>query len=136
MVRLIAFVDTFLTIITHTEVVVDGIATAADSQEMVLLATVLGYQVGPVGRTAIGQHLLHHVVAGTDILAQQTLLQHSTANLIDGVSRTLGGCCRAVTGIGQELHETEVVELLSGHELRHTGGLRPAVISVVADGRL
>ena len=44
--------------------------------------------------------------------------------------------CSTITSIGQELHETEIVELLSVHELRHTGSLRPAVVSVITDNGL
>ena len=58
-VGLIAFVDAFLTVITHTQVVVDTLATGADSEVVVLLAAVLGHHAGPVVGAAVGQHLLH-----------------------------------------------------------------------------
>ena len=135
-VGLIAFVDAFLTVITHTQVVVDVLATGADGQVVVLLAAVLGHHAGPVISVAVGKHLLHTEGTRALRLTEQTLLEDCAANLIDGMRGQIRSSHSAITSVGQELHETEIIELLSGHKLRHTSGMRPTVVSVVADGRL
>ena len=82
-VLIIAFVDTLLLIVTDAEVVVDVLAATAYCEVVVLLTAVLSHHVGPVVGIAVGQHLLHLVVSGADVLTKQTLLEDRAADLID-----------------------------------------------------
>ena len=82
-VLVIAFVDTLLLVVTYAEVVVDVLTAAAYCEVVVLLTAVLSHHVGPVVGIAAGQHLLHLVVAGADVLTKQTLLEDRAADLID-----------------------------------------------------
>ena len=82
-ILIIAFVDTLLLVVTYAEVVVDVLTAAAYCEVVVLLAAVLCHHVGPVVGVAAGQHLLHLVVAGANVLTKQTLLEDRAADLID-----------------------------------------------------
>ena len=134
-VLLITFVHTLLLIVTNTKVVVNALTATAHSEVVVLLATILCYEVGPVVGTTV-QHLLHLVSTRAGSLTEQALLEDGTANLIDGMRRNLCLSRCKITCVAEELHKAEVVESLTVHEVRHAGRLRPSIVTVVTDCRL
>ena len=121
LVLLVTLIDTFVTIITHAEVIVHLVAAAVQREEVVLAAAVLGNKTWPVVCLVVLDHLNHTKwrCKVSNVSLEQSLANtaRATAWHVERVLCALGTC------IVEELGEAEVSKLLSVHEVRHTSHL-------------